>query len=73
MTTKELKQQVAFWQRKRGLIQDELDQVDTIIKDIQKICPHKYKNGTSAIQDDAFASPYAIPVCQICGKSFEKQ
>jgi len=72
MTQKELKNSIAFWQRKRQLIQDELDQVDAIIKDIQKLCSHKYDNGTSAIDDDAFASQYAVPVCQICGKRFEK-
>ena len=71
MTQKELKNSIVFWQRKRRLIQDELNQVDAIINDIQKLCPHKYKNGKSAVEDDAFANPYAVPVCQICGKRFE--
>ena len=72
MKSNEIKQSIKFWNRKRKKVQDELDKVNFIIEGIQRLCTHKYDNGTSAIDDDAFASPYAVPVCQICGKSFEK-
>ncbi len=37
----------------------------------QNKCNHRYSDGTSAINYDAFASPYEIGTCQICGKTFE--
>jgi len=45
------------------------------LKEVRKLqkqneCNHKYPDGTSAISDDAFASPYSRLKCDICGKYF---
>jgi len=41
-----------------------------VINELQNLCKHKYKNGKSAIVSTAFASPYDLKRCEICGKVF---
>ncbi len=72
MKTKEINKRVNFWRSEQMKHIKKAEKIQGIITNLQEMCPHKYPNGTSAIQDDAFASQYAIPVCQICGKRFEK-
>jgi len=66
----EHKQRITHWRNKQKALLAEAESVQKIINDLQALCDHKYANGRSAIEEDAFASPYARPQCQICGKEF---
>jgi len=71
MKPSKLKQRIQFWQKKRQKAENEVKQLEKIVKDLQNLCNHKYDDGTTAIEDSHFASPYAQPVCKICGNIFE--
>ena len=70
MTSKEIESQVKHWNKKKHQLRIELDKVETIINDLQELCPHQYDDGVSAVMEDAHASPYSFQVCRICGKVF---
>ena len=66
----EHKQRITNWRNKQMALLKEADNIQKIILDLQDVCDHQYANGRSAIDEDAHASPYSRPQCQICGKYF---
>ena len=66
----EHKQRVTHWRNKQKALLAEAEKVQKIIEDLQAVCRHEWAHGISAISEDAHASPYAQPQCQICGKYF---
>ena len=71
MTPEAIKQTVTDLKTEQKALKKRLKIIEGMIDTYQnKLCPHQYENGRSAIEEDAFASPYARPQCQICGKEF---
>jgi hypothetical protein len=68
MKQKEIEHQITYWEKRRKMLEFEIKTINEIVAQIQQICNHKYSDGTSAVQDDAFAHPAAVPVCKICKK-----
>ena len=66
-----IKQTVADLKTEQKALKKRLKIIEGMIDTYQnKLCPHQYANGRSAIDEDAHASPYSQPQCQICGKYF---
>jgi len=70
MNSKEINKRVNFWRAKQFEYIKKGEKIQGIIINLQEMCPHKYEDGKSAVEEDAFASQYSRPVCRICGKHF---
>ena len=70
MKTKEINKRVNFWRAEQMKHVKKAEKIQGIITNLQDVCPHKYEDGKSAVEEDAFASQYSRPVCRICGKHF---
>ena len=66
-----IKQTVKDLQAEKQKLQDRLKIIEGIIETYQnKLCPHQYEDGRSAIEEDAPLHPASSRQCQICGKYF---
>jgi hypothetical protein len=58
--------------KERMELQMELEQIDSVIKGLRKICRHKNADGTSAMKFHFSDSHRNYYVCQICGTETEE-
>ncbi len=71
MTSDSIKQTVKDLQAEKQKLQNRLKIIEGIIETYQnKLCPHQYEDGRSAIEEDAPLHPASQLQCQICGKEF---
>ncbi len=71
MKPEAIKETVNNLQIEKKALQVRLNLIEKLIDTYQnKICPHQYEDGRSAIEEDAPLHPASQPQCQICGKYF---
>jgi len=71
MKSKNIKKQVALWKKQLNEKKEQIAKIEKIITDLQELCPHKYKNGISAIgRPPLDIHPALQATCKICGKTF---
>ena len=71
MTSDSIKQTVTDLKTEQKALKKRLKIVEGIIETYQnKLCPHQYEDGRSAIEEDAPLHPASQLQCQICGKEF---
>ena len=71
MTPEAIKQTVTDLKTEQKALKKRLKIIEGMIDTYQnKLCPHQYENGRSAIEEDAPLHPASSRQCQICGKYF---
>ncbi len=71
MKPEAIKQAVSALKDRQRSLQKSLKIIEGMIDTYQnKLCPHQYEDGRSAIEEDAPFHPASSRQCQICGKYF---